>query len=159
MKNFAINSNVSSSGRSSNIDTELKIMIVHNDWDTIHNIYFNIEISRPFNLITENRGDIAWERIMEHPPHFLITDIFLYGMGGIKLCEKLKDLSEFQDIFVLGLIDQSEKKFTKRLYDVGFDLILTKPLKGNILNSLIEYHTSQSQLNRLVFDSPYPSPL
>lgn len=153
MKNFTIYPAISSRERDSKLNQNLEIMIVHSDWDTVHNIYFDIDIIRPYNLTIKNRGDIAWEHIRKHAPNFLITDIFLYGMGGIKLCEKIREHPEFQEIFVLGLINKSEKKLIKILYNAGFDLILTKPLKGNMINSIIDYHCSQSHLNDMVFDS------
>ncbi|MCD8475279.1 MAG: response regulator [Shewanella fodinae] len=62
------------------VEDEPEIGQLISDWLAKHDM----------QVVVENRGDLALQRVQEEKPELILLDIMLPGMDGLSLCRKLR---------------------------------------------------------------------
>jgi CheY-like chemotaxis protein len=88
--------------------------------------------------------DEAWEMIQESPPDLLISDIAMPDRDGYDLIRLVRGCDQTEQMNAIALTAYARKEDSRRLYDAGFQVHLSKPVEAAALFSAIA-----SQLDRV----------
>ena len=89
-------------------------------------------------IITEERGRIALEKIKSAFPDLIILDIQLPEMSGIEICQKLRKLDEFKTTPIIAVSALAMKGDKERIVAAGFNEYISKPIRINELRKTIQ---------------------
>jgi PAS domain S-box-containing protein len=91
-------------------------------------------------------GARALERIVEHRPDLVISDIIMPEMGGYELCRRIKTDEKTRDIPVILLTSLTDAEDVLAGLECGADSYITKPYDEEYLLTLIPRLISDSEL-------------
>ncbi|MBK3516185.1 hybrid sensor histidine kinase/response regulator transcription factor [Carboxylicivirga marina] len=95
-----------------------------------------------YNVITANDGLEAFDKVIEHKPDLVISDVMMPRMDGFELCKKIKTNALVSHIPVILLTAKGTKKDEVFGTRQGADAYITKPFDVTLLqekiNMLIE---------------------
>ena len=83
-----------------------------------------------FQVQTENRGNLAVERILSLKPDLVILDLMLPGMSGLEICRQVRHQ---YDGAILMLTAQEEDVDQIVGLELGADDYVTKPVEPRVL--------------------------
>ena len=89
-------------------------------------------------IITEERGRIALEKIKSAFPDLIILDIQLPEMSGIEICQELRKLDEFKTTPIIAVTALAMKGDKERIVAAGFNEYISKPIRINELRKTIQ---------------------
>jgi signal transduction histidine kinase/CheY-like chemotaxis protein len=105
-----------------------EVLVVDDDPMDLRMVKKMLETNNQFQVTLAQGGDQAWTMISNHKPHAIILDLFMPGMDGFTLLEKIHsepDLRELPVIVLTGadltpeqhqqLIDFGQQYFTKSM--------------------------------------------
>jgi len=92
-----------------------------------------------YEVILANDGAQARE-ILQHadPPHILILDWMMPGMGGVELCEQVRQTAKPFPAYVILLTSRSEVEDVVHGLEAGADDYLTKPFNREELRARVK---------------------
>ncbi|MEJ2543029.1 MAG: response regulator [Calditrichaceae bacterium] len=102
------------------------VFIVEDDYDIAEVLRFNLE-HKGYNVIWEENGENAYERIIKDVPDLLILDLALPGISGVEVCRYLKNDSKTKHIPIMILTAKIKKEDREAGIDAGADDFITKP--------------------------------
>jgi CheY-like chemotaxis protein len=88
-------------------------------------------------VMTAPDGTTALERIQASQPDVLVCDLFMPDMNGIELCQRVKQIPEWQDIRMILLTAQLEPAHLQQGQETGIDSYLIKPFEPEDLVSAV----------------------
>ncbi|PZD73687.1 Alkaline phosphatase synthesis transcriptional regulatory protein SphR [Acaryochloris thomasi RCC1774] len=106
-----------------------------------------------FQVTTLTEPSQVWQRLAEHTPDLLVLDVEMPKMNGIDLCQKIRDDARWEQLPIIFLTAHTEAEIVNRVYSVGADDFVSKPIMGpelivRILNRL-ERTRLQRQLSKI----------
>ena len=104
------------------------VLVVDDDQDTLD--YLSV-------LLHDNGYDVrvapdeatALLQLEEFPADTVIMDVMMPRVDGISLCKSIRENPQTQHIKVLAITAFPEQDYVRKMYDVGADLCLIKPLQ------------------------------
>jgi CheY-like chemotaxis protein len=90
-------------------------------------------------LLTAPTAEIGIELVRGRQPKVVIMDINLPGMSGYEAVRRLQEWPETSAIPVIGLSAAALARDTSRAKDAGFVRYLTKPVKVDELQQVLEH--------------------
>jgi signal transduction histidine kinase len=86
-----------------------------------------------FDVIAASDGDEGWDRVREHLPDLVISDIMMPGRTGTELCQAIKRDSRLHTIPVILLTARVGSEATLEGYAHGADEFVAKPFHPAVL--------------------------
>jgi DNA-binding NtrC family response regulator len=111
-------------------DTDITILIAEDDTDSLRYMQRILSDTYP-NILSATNGDEALRIVGEKPVHLVITDIYMPGLTGLQLMERVKKKDEFIEfILITGKADveQAVSAVKSGCYDY-----LPKPVDADTL--------------------------
>jgi len=101
---------------------DIRVLIVDDEEDLAATIAERLEI-RGIKTRTASDGDMALNLIKTHPPHVVILDLMMPGIGGLEILKKIKVLD--LNIPVILLTGYGSKEHSIEGINLGaFDYVL-----------------------------------
>lgn len=124
------------------LDENMKKAVIMVVDDTPVNLKLLQEIlhTKGYRVVAFTQGAIALEAALNNPPDLILLDIFMPGINGYEVCERLKaeeTLREIPVLFISALTDTRDKV---RAYSVGGIDYITKPFQADEINVRVETH-------------------
>lgn len=114
-------------------DNKLHVLLVEDDRDT-REMYFEY-LSYSGMVVTEAAtGRRALERVAEHRPDVVVTDIAMPEMDGLELSRRLRAGATTHDVPIIAVSGQA----SERAREAGADVVLEKPCEPDKLLHVIE---------------------
>lgn len=82
-----------------------------------------------YEVVTAENGHSGLSLINKTGPDLILLDIILPRLDGIKVCRKLKDNSETQNIPIIIISGETKKEMIVELLKIGVRHFLAKPFK------------------------------
>jgi CheY-like chemotaxis protein len=109
------------------------VLLVEDDRDT-REMYFEY-LSYSGMIVTEAAtGQRALERVAEHCPDIVVTDIAMQEMDGLELSRRLRAAAATRDVPIIAVSGQA----SERAREAGADVVLDKPCEPDKLLHVIE---------------------
>jgi PAS domain S-box-containing protein len=90
------------------------------------------------DLIVAPSAEIGIELARTHRPRLIIMDIHLPGISGVEAAARLRELPETREIPIVGLSAAAMVRDAERVREAGFFRYLTKPVKVDDLNAVLD---------------------
>jgi len=116
---------------------DYKILIVDDENDILEFLTYNLE-KEDFKVYTAQNGLEAIKKVEQEKPHLIIMDVMMPEMDGIEACEKIRQLSDCDNIIITFLTARGEDYSQIAGFDAGADDYITKPIKPKVLISRIK---------------------
>ena len=115
-------------------DNPLHVLLVEDDRDT-REMYFEY-LSYSGMVVTEAAtGRRALERVAEHRPDVVVTDIARPEMDGLELSRRLRAQDSTRNVPIIAVSGQA----SERAREAGADVVLEKPCEPDKLLHVIEH--------------------
>lgn len=132
--------------------TEAHIMIVDDDPLVAETI---TTLLQPwgFQVITLTEPEQVWQRLADDTPDLLVLDVEMPTINGIDLCQQIRNDARWEQLPIIFLTAHTGANIVNRVYSVGADDFVSKPITGpelivRILNRL-ERTRLQRQLSKM----------
>ena len=120
---------------------EQKILVV-DDAQSNRDLLFEALSQANLKVKTAKNGKEGLYWAQKYKPDLILMDLKMPIMDGIEAIKKLKTIPEIKEIPVISLSASSNKMEENKLLKIGFDKLLTKPIKISLLlESLMNYFT------------------
>jgi CheY-like chemotaxis protein len=115
------------------VENPLHVLLVEDDRDT-REMYFEY-LSYSGMVVTEAAtGRRALERVAEHRPDVVVTDIAMPEMDGLELSRRLRAAADTRDVPIIAVSGQA----SERAREAGANVVLEKPCEPDTLLHVIE---------------------
>ncbi|MBX2965606.1 MAG: tetratricopeptide repeat protein [Cyclobacteriaceae bacterium] len=121
-------------------------------------------LANEYTIITAEDGKDAWEKILNHVPDLVISDLMMPGMDGNTLCKKLKAHEAVSHIPVILLTARADQQSKLEGLHIGADDYLTKPFDARELYARVQNLIAQREKLKVLFAhraapfAPVPEP-
>ncbi len=115
-----------------------KVLVVE-DYGDARRMYKKMLEEIGFSVVEAEDGYEALERYDEEHPELILMDMALPGMDGVAATRKIKDVTEQQDVPIIGITAHGNF-YNERAIEAGCDAIVTKPIDLNKLSSIISLY-------------------
>ncbi|MBN1408302.1 MAG: response regulator [Calditrichaceae bacterium] len=102
------------------------VFIVEDDYDIAEVLKFNL-VNKGYNVVWEENGEEAYEKIIKSVPDLLILDLALPGISGIEICRYLKNNPITKKMPIIILTAKIKKEDREAGINAGADDFITKP--------------------------------
>jgi PAS domain S-box-containing protein len=113
-----------------------RILVVDDDADNREILVRRLE-REGFTAVAEANGPSALERLGREPFDLVLLDIFMPGMDGFQVLERMKARYELQDIPVIVLSALDDQANAVRSIEMGADDFVAKPFDPVVLRARI----------------------
>ncbi|MFL7890802.1 MAG: PleD family two-component system response regulator [Anaerolineales bacterium] len=117
-----------------------KILFVDDDPLTLETLKRSVEIFG-HQAVLASTGEQARNLLLEQPPDLIMTDMNLPDTDGLSLVKSLKQLPAAVGIPIIILSASPEVDAGEMSLDAGADEFLSKPVRLDLLQSVIERYT------------------
>ncbi|MBC1238518.1 response regulator [Nostoc sp. 2RC] len=119
---------------------EARIIVVDDDPQTLTTMEYYLK-PLVWNLITLENSDNFWDILTEFSPDLLILDVEMPHINGIELCQVVRNEPYWKFLPVMFMVDNLEADIVEKLFAIGADDCMKKPiiysqLVTHILNCL-----------------------
>ena len=106
-----------------------KILVVDDDKIIVETIVQSLEEDEyGYEMISASDGFEAGLQVNHFKPDLMILDIIMPDINGYEVCQKLKSVSETQDIKIIVLSAYLDDDAFKKMKEYGADACFSKPL-------------------------------
>lgn len=123
------------------------LLIVDDQIDNIQVLTIALEL-RGYSITYALSGKETFERLQAIKPDLILLDLFMPGMDGLQVCEKIKANPNYQDIPILFLTASHEEKHILDAFEKGAADYVTKPFRTRELLARVETHIKLTQQAR-----------
>ena len=114
----------------------MKILFVDDD-PMIRMLVTEILTAADYDVIAEENGRLAWERIQKDTPDMAVLDVKMPEMDGFELLRNIRSDDRFKYIPVLMLTIKAMCDDQVQGYETGADDYLVKPFDQDVLKARI----------------------
>ncbi|MEG4345350.1 ATP-binding protein [Microcoleus sp. A003_D6] len=121
------------------VGTQRRILVVGDRWEN-RAVIVNLLEPLGFAIIEAENGQLGLEKMREHLPNLVITDLAMPVMDGLKMLKKIRHSEEFKHLKVLvssASVAQLERQMS---LEAGGDDFLAKPIQTTDLFNAIANH-------------------
>jgi CheY-like chemotaxis protein len=115
---------------------EKKILLIDDDHGTLD--LLEVYLYEDYEIITALNGFEGLNKSIEFHPDFILTDIMMPVMDGIKFLNTLRKRPETAAIPVIAVTSFVKKINSKSLLNMGFNGVVFKPLKREAILEVIQ---------------------
>lgn len=115
------------------------ILVVDDRWEN-RSVIAHLLAPLGFAVTEASNGEEAWQKIAQHPPDLIITDLIMPVVDGYTL---LRQLQQSPDLKHIPVIVSSASVFESHQYQsfqFGADAFLPKPIETSVLLKLLQKH-------------------
>lgn len=99
--------------------------------------YLSNELSADYKVDTCSNGVEAYDFLLNHPVHLLISDVMMPEMDGITLCRKIRSNANINHIPIILLTAKGRNEDQAEGIETGADSYIVKPFSIEVLRSTI----------------------
>lgn len=129
--------------------TGKKILIVDIDFETLETLSCHFK-NRGYEVFISTNGEDGLNKTREFNPDAIILEIVMPEMNGLQMCKKIKRDKTLKKIPVLFLTANSDEYLALSAHHVGGDHYLTKPVKTNLIFSIVEELLQEKEVDAVV---------
>ena len=118
-----------------------KILVIDDDKKLLQVMKSVLQL-RGFNVSVFRNWEIAYKIMKFFKPQLILLDVFLAGIDGLEICQKLKS-SPFTRHIPILLFSAFPKIAETAIHDYGADDFIAKPFEVNDL--IVKMHSVLSQ--------------
>jgi DNA-binding response OmpR family regulator len=133
---------------------QAKLMIVDDDPQILDVLRTLLE-PWGFNLTLLDDPTQFWETLKKHTPDLLILDIEMPEFSGIDLCQVVRNDPDWSELPVLFLSAHTDSDMVHRLFAVGADDYVSKPILGPELVARVLNRLERTQILRKLASQSY----
>ena len=132
-----------------------KILLVDDDKDILEILSYNLR-KEGFEVEKATDGFSALKKAKKFVPDLIILDVMMPNMDGMETCEKLREITELNEVIITFLTARSEDYSQIAGLDSGADDYISKPIRPKVLvskvKSLLRRRTKKTNnKNNLIF--------
>jgi phosphate regulon transcriptional regulator PhoB len=102
------------------------VLIVEDDPDILELVQYNLQ-RKGYEVIPINNGESGLKLAKDKKPDLIILDLMLPGMGGLMVCQQLKEDARTRDIPIIMLTAKSDENDIVTGLEMGADDYVAKP--------------------------------
>ena len=114
-----------------------KILLVDDEEDILEFLSYNLS-KQGYRVFQANNGRKGLEIAKSEFPNLILLDVMMPEMDGMQVCEKLRELDQLDNTFIVFLTARSEEYSELAGFAVGADDYITKPIKPKLLLSRVQ---------------------
>ena len=111
---------------------EKKILIVDDD-PGVQKLLVRMLSINGFRAEVASDGFEAGVKTVQFKPDLMVLDLYMPGMDGFEVCKQIKENSKTSHIKILALTGYDTKENKDRIFEVGADGYLVKPVERKTL--------------------------
>ena len=115
-----------------------KRLLLADDSVTIQKVVEITFADKDYELDLASNGDEALQAVQKQRPDLILADVFMPGLDGYQLCERLKNMPDIGDVPVLLLAGTFEPFDEERAGQVGAAGWISKPFTSQALVDKVE---------------------
>ena len=124
-----------------------KLLVVDDDPETLDGLRTILE-PWGFNLTLLDGPQQFWEALEDIKPDLLLLDLDLPKFSGIELCQVVRNDPRWQELPILMLCTRTDADTVQRVFSVGADDCVSKPIIASELVARVLNRIERSQLRR-----------
>lgn len=113
------------------------ILVVDDEQDLLDLIEYNLR-QEGYDVLKAENGKDGIQMAKEHMPDLVLLDIMMPQMGGIEVCDRMREDSTLSHIPIIFLTARSDEKTEIEGLNKGADDFITKPISTTKLVSRIK---------------------
>lgn len=131
-----------------------KILLVDDDKDILEILCYNLR-KEGFEVEKATDGISALKKAKKFIPDLIILDVMMPNMDGMETCEKLREITDLNDVIITFFTARSEDYSQIAGLDAGADDYISKPIRPKVLvskvKSLLRRTRTTNNKNNLIF--------
>ncbi|MBE9041639.1 response regulator [Oscillatoriales cyanobacterium LEGE 11467] len=124
-----------------------KLLVVDDDPETLDGLRTILE-PWGFNLTLLDGSQEFWETLKDVQPDLLLLDLDLPEFSGIELCQVVRNDPRWHELPILMLCTRTDPDTVQRVFSVGADDCVSKPIIASELVARVLNRIERSQLRR-----------
>ena len=113
------------------------ILIVEDDPDILELVQFNVE-RRGYKSVLASDGEAGLRLAEELRPDLIILDLMMPGIGGLAVCQQIKENEDIKHVPIIMLTAKSEEADIVTGLELGADDYITKPFSPKELMARVK---------------------
>jgi two-component system alkaline phosphatase synthesis response regulator PhoP len=109
-----------------------RILLVDDEIDIIDFLSYNFS-KKGVETIHAYDGITGLQKALLYQPHLIISDIYMPGMNGIRMCMKLKENEAVKNIPIIFLSASTDELISLSTLGIGAERYLSKPVRLPLL--------------------------
>lgn len=105
--------------------------------DILEFLSYNLK-KEGYTVFAAGNGQTAIEIARKEKPRLIILDVMMPDMDGVETCQKIRGISELQNVIITFLTARNEDYSQIAGLEAGADDYITKPIKIKVLMSRIK---------------------
>ena len=114
-----------------------KILLVDDDKDILEILSYNLR-KVGVEVQTATDGLSALKKAKKFIPDLIILDVMMPNMDGMETCEKLREITDLNDVIITFFTARSEDYSQIAGLDAGADDYISKPIRPKVLVSKVQ---------------------
>jgi two-component system, OmpR family, alkaline phosphatase synthesis response regulator PhoP len=124
-----------------------RILVVDDEPHLVRSISFILNKSG-YEVYTAQDGEEALKRVSECKPELIYLDIMMPKINGYDVCEKIRTMPEFKDIYIIMLSAKGGEIDKDKAFISGANEFMSKPFSPmEIVAKTKKYYDEISSLN------------
>ncbi|MFN9883786.1 MAG: PleD family two-component system response regulator [Bacteroidota bacterium] len=113
-----------------------RILLVDDEIDIIDVLSYNFR-KKGFDTFHAYDGITGLQKAILYQPHLIISDIYMPGMNGIRMCLKLKENNAVKHIPIIFLSASTDELLSLSTLGAGAERYLSKPVRLPLLYEVV----------------------
>ncbi|MBX2964147.1 MAG: tetratricopeptide repeat protein [Cyclobacteriaceae bacterium] len=131
-------------------ETDLPVLVIAEDQSDMREFIRQVMADR-YKIILAEDGKDAWDKILQHVPDLVISDLMMPGLNGNELCKKIKNHEATSHIPVILLTARADQQSKLEGLHTGADDYLTKPFDARELQARVQNLIAQREKLKVLF--------
>jgi len=95
--------------------------------------YLKDNLKAHYHILEARHGREGWEKVLQHLPDLVVSDVMMPEMSGIELCKRIRSDSRVSHIPIILLTARTAEEQKLEGLETGADDYITKPFNFEIL--------------------------
>jgi len=113
-----------------------RILLVDDEIDIIDFLSYNFR-KKGFDTFHAYDGITGLQKAILYQPHLIISDIYMPGINGIRMCLKLKENDAVKHIPIIFLSASTDELLSLSTLGAGAERYLSKPVRLPLLYEVV----------------------
>jgi len=131
-------------------EIDLPVLVIAEDQSDMREFIRQVMADR-YKIILAEDGKDAWDKILQHVPNLVISDLMMPGLNGNELCRKIKTHEATSHVPVILLTARADQQSKLEGLHTGADDYLTKPFDARELQARVQNLIAQREKLKSLF--------